>query len=122
MLVQPQVVLEDVEKLLRNIFADINNVKNLWFKLSKFLDYKKKWKFYYAWYCLYILNKKVKLVILEKFSGTNVNENDIFSEDLQNESIEDDVISVGSIVKPDDLDKINIKKIEMAFDKKSCVF
>ena len=50
--------------------------------MGKFLVYKKKWKFYYAWYYLYILNKKIKMNFIEMFSGTNVNENEIFSEEI----------------------------------------
>ncbi len=48
----------------------------------RFLNFRKKWTFYYAWYQLYILNKKVKMYILEKFLSTKINENDIFSEEL----------------------------------------
>ena len=42
-----------------------------------YLDYKKKWKFYYAFFTFYILNKKVTNRILENFAGDNVNENNI---------------------------------------------
>ena len=89
--------------------------------MGKFLVYKKKWKFYYAWYYLYILNKKIKMNFIEMFSGTNVNENEIFSEEIQDENAEDDIESVGSI-GVEEAEKIQIKHIEVAFDKTSCVF
>jgi len=68
------------------------------------------------------MNKKVKQVLIEKFAGTTVNENDIFSEDMMHENYEDEIASVDTIIKQEDYDKINIRKMEMAFDKNSCVF
>lgn len=68
------------------------------------------------------MNKKVKQVLIEKFAGSTVNENDIFSEDMMHENYEDEIASVDTIVKQEDFEKINIRKLEMAFDKCSCVF
>lgn len=39
----------------------------LWVRIQNYLDYKKKWKFYYAWFTLYIQNKKLKNKILDNF-------------------------------------------------------
>ena len=56
----------------------------MWIFTNKYLDYRKKWRFYFAWYILFILNKKVKLSLIEKFEGlNNINENDIFSEERE---------------------------------------
>lgn len=61
--------------------------------------------------------------MMERFSGTiNVNESDVFSEELQQENAEDDVNSVASNMKVDEMEKIFIKRVEMAFDKNSVVF
>lgn len=61
--------------------------------------------------------------MLERFNGTNnLNENDIFSEELQQENIDDDILSVHSNLKVDEMEKIFIKKVEIAFDKKNVIF
>ena len=43
---------------------------------------------------MYILNKKIKNRILENFSAMTVNENDIFSEELQEANADDDMASL----------------------------
>lgn len=113
--------LQEINKLLKQQFADIDRTKELWITMTLYLDYKKKWKFYYAWYTLYILNKKIQTRILDNFQGTNVNENDIFSEEIQENNMDDDLLSLDS--QPQDLvqDKINIKNKRIVFDKKACV-
>ena len=64
----------------------------MWIFTNKYLDYRKKWRFYFAWYILFILNKKVKLSLIEKFEGlNNINENDIFSEEIQPDQVENEL-------------------------------
>lgn len=62
--------------------------------------------------------------MLERFAGTStVNENDVFSEEIQQDlNMEDDVASVHSNLKVDEMERILIKKVELAFDKRSVVF
>jgi hypothetical protein len=60
---------------------------------------------------------------MEKFAGVNINENDIFSEELQEENVDDDMNSINSNMKHDEFEKLDtIKNVEMIFDKNSCVF
>ena len=66
----------------------------MWIFTNKYLDYRKKWRFYFAWYVLFILNKKVKLSLIEKFEGlNNIDENDIFSEEIQPDQVENELES-----------------------------
>lgn len=61
--------------------------------------------------------------MLERFSGiTTVNENDVFSEEIQQDNMDDDLASVHSNLKPEEMEKIQIKRVELAFDKKSVIF
>lgn len=61
--------------------------------------------------------------MLERFNGiTNLNENDVFSEEMVQDNIDDDIVSVHSNLKVEEMEKIYIKKVEMAFDKKNVVF
>jgi hypothetical protein len=61
--------------------------------------------------------------MIERFNGiSNLNENDVFSEELLQDNIDDDVLSVHSNLKAEEMEKIYIKKVEMAFDKRSVVF
>lgn len=46
---------------------------------------------------MYVLNKKIKNRVLENFAGTSVNENDIFSEEIQEANNEDDIASIPSV-------------------------
>ncbi|EGR29365.1 hypothetical protein IMG5_156920 [Ichthyophthirius multifiliis] len=109
--------LQECNKIALSVQIQIKELKKLWININNYLDYRKKWKFYFAWYILYILNKKVKISLIEKFSGiNNVNETDIFSEEIQNYQVEDE------IDQAENTEQINIKKIAMTFDKKSCVF
>lgn len=71
-----------MDNKLKAQFDRIDITKDLWISITSYLDYKKKWKFYYAWFTLYILNKKIKNRILDNFQGLQVNENDIFSEEI----------------------------------------
>ena len=77
--------------------------------------------FYFAWYYFYILNKKVKTNMLEQFTGTKINENDIFSEEII-QDIQDDINSIASDTKLEEAENINIKSPFLAFDKNSLVF
>ena len=86
--------LKELNDLLYLQFEEVEKVKALWITITFYLDYKKKWKFYYAFFTYYILNKKVSNRILENFSGVNVNENDIFSEEVQETNLEDEVASI----------------------------
>ena len=69
----------------------------MWLKINQYLDFKKKWKFYYAWFTLYLLNKKIKARLMDNFSGMNINENDIFSEEIQENDLENEIISLKSL-------------------------
>ncbi|KAL4511596.1 hypothetical protein ABPG72_012441 [Tetrahymena utriculariae] len=121
MLLKNLIVLEELNQAIKKIFDDIEEIKKMWIRVIIYLNYRKKWRFYYAWYYLYILNQKVLLQLLEKFTGTFINENEVFIEEFQTDQVEDDLGSVVSNSK-DEQDKIKIKKIEMAFDRRSCVF
>jgi hypothetical protein len=93
----------ELNSMLRSQFDEIERIKQLWISVHSYLDYKKKWKFYYAWFTMYILNKKIKNRILENFSGTSVNENDIFSEEMHEGNIEDDLASLPSAIQVDEV-------------------
>ncbi|EGR33918.1 hypothetical protein IMG5_031020 [Ichthyophthirius multifiliis] len=116
--------LYEINKKIKQSFHQIKQLKQIWQKQMQYLYYRKKWVFYYAWYQLFILNKKVKLFILEKFQSTKINENDIFSEELQNDDIfleKYDIESVDSNLRPENYDIIQIKKPQMVFDMNSVV-
>ncbi|EAR94555.2 transmembrane protein, putative (macronuclear) [Tetrahymena thermophila SB210] len=121
MLLKNVIVLEELNQAIKKVFEDIDEIKKMWIRVIVYLNYRKKWRFYYAWYYLYILNQKVLLSLLEKFTGTFVNENEVFIEEYQTDQVEDDLGSVVSNSK-EEQDKIKIKKVEMAFDRRSCVF
>ncbi|KAL4499680.1 hypothetical protein ABPG72_017220 [Tetrahymena utriculariae] len=115
--------LNEINKFAKFSQRQLDLLKKLWKQSMYYLDYRKKWRFYYCWYYLYILNKKIKVSMLERFSGiNNINENEVFSEELMMENMDDDIHSVHSNLKPDEMEKIYIKKVEMAFDKKSVIF
>lgn len=59
---------------------------------------KKKWRFLYIWFRLFIENKKIKLSMLESFEGTLINENEVFQEELKKEKKIDDDKSEKSII------------------------
>ncbi|CAD8089602.1 unnamed protein product [Paramecium sonneborni] len=114
--------LEELDHLLRNQFDKIEQTNFLWVQIQNYLDFKKKWKFYYAWFTLYIENKKLKNKILDNFQGLSVNENDIFSEELQENNLEEDIASIKSDQEQKvDMDKIDIKSKRIVFDKKACI-
>lgn len=71
---------------------------------------------------LYILNKKVKVMLLEAFAGTTVNENDIFSEELSDKINNDDIGSVASGEIIDDDEKIEIGRPNIIFDQVTAIF
>jgi hypothetical protein len=109
--------LKDLNELTKYSLSQLELLKQLWKDCMYYVDYRKKWRFYYCWYYLYILNKKVhifylffapstftqllsiivfcpkkkkfiqlKMSMLERFHGTStVNENDVFSEEIQQE-------------------------------------
>ncbi|KAL4476170.1 hypothetical protein ABPG74_009903 [Tetrahymena malaccensis] len=115
--------LNEINKFAKFSQRQLDLLKKLWKQSMYYLDYRKKWRFYYCWYYLYILNKKIKVSMLERFSGiNNINENEVFSEELIMDNMDDDIHSVHSNLKPDEMEKIYIKKVEMAFDKKSVIF
>lgn len=71
---------------------------------------------------MYIINKKVKNRVLENFTGTNVNENDIFSEEVQEANVEEDIVSLRSDLLVEEVaEKIEIKNKKLIFDKKSAI-
>ncbi|CAD8148434.1 unnamed protein product [Paramecium octaurelia] len=114
--------LEELDELLKNQFDKIESTNQLWVQIQNYLDFKKKWKFYYAWFTLYIENKKLKNKILDNFQGLSVNENDIFSEELQENNLEEDIASIKSDQEQKiDMDKIDIKSKRIVFDKKACI-
>ncbi|KAL4500954.1 hypothetical protein ABPG73_013692 [Tetrahymena malaccensis] len=121
MLLKNVIVLEELNQAIKKVFDEIDEIKKMWIRVIQYLNYRKKWRFYYAWYYLYILNQKVLLQLLEKFTGTFINENEVFIEEFQTDQVEDDLGSVVSNSK-DEQDKIKVKKEEMAFDRRSCVF
>lgn len=51
----------------------------------------------------------------------SVNENDIFSDDIQENGAEDEVASIGSGMEGVDTDKIEIKNKKIIFDRKACI-
>ncbi|CAD8070191.1 unnamed protein product [Paramecium primaurelia] len=114
--------LQELDELLKSQFEKIEQTNNLWVQIQNYLDFKKKWKFYYAWFTLYIQNKKLKNKILDNFQGLSVNENDIFSEEVQENNLEEDIASVKSDQEQKlDMDKIDIKSKKIIFDKKACI-
>lgn len=51
-----------------------------------------------------------------------MNENDIFSEELQENNLEEDIASIKSDQEQkQDMDKIDIKSKRIVFDKKACI-
>ncbi|CAD8195861.1 unnamed protein product [Paramecium octaurelia] len=116
---QTTIDMSEMDNLLKMQFKKIEETKHLWITITNYLEYKKKWKFYYAWFTLYILNKKIKNRILDNFQGFQVNENDIFSEELQEHNVDEDVNSVKSGFL--DNEKIDIKSRKIIFDKKACI-
>ncbi|CAK58161.1 unnamed protein product (macronuclear) [Paramecium tetraurelia] len=114
---QTTIDMSEMDNLLQMQFKKIEETKHLWITITNYLEFKKKWKFYYAWFTLYVLNKKIKNRILDNFQGFQVNENDIFSEELQEHN--DDVNSVKSGFL--DNEKIEIKSRKIIFDKKACI-
>ncbi|CAD8096084.1 unnamed protein product [Paramecium primaurelia] len=116
---QTTIDMSEMDNLLQMQFKKIEETKHLWITITNYLEYKKKWKFYYAWFTLYILNKKIKNRILDNFQGFQVNENDIFSEELQEHNVDEDVNSVKSGFL--DNEKIEIKSRKIIFDKKACI-
>ncbi|CAD8121761.1 unnamed protein product [Paramecium sonneborni] len=116
---QTTIDMSEMDNLLQMQFKKIEETKHLWITITNYLEFKKKWKFYYAWFTLYILNKKIKNRILDNFQGFQVNENDIFSEELQEHNIEEDVNSVKSGYL--DNEKIEIKSRKIIFDRKACI-
>ncbi|CAD8103477.1 unnamed protein product [Paramecium sonneborni] len=114
--------LQELDDLLKSQFEKIEQTNNLWVQIQNYLDFKKKWKFYYAWFTLYIQNKKLKNKILDNFQGLSVNENDIFSEEVQENNLEEDIASVKSDQEQKiDIEKIDIKSKKIIFDKKACI-
>ncbi|CAD8107864.1 unnamed protein product [Paramecium primaurelia] len=116
---QTTIDMSEMDNLLQMQFKKIEETKHLWITITNYLEYKKKWKFYYAWFTLYILNKKIKNRILDNFQGFQVNENDIFSEELQEHNVDEDVNSVKSGYL--DNEKIEIKSKKIIFDRKACI-
>ncbi|CAD8090150.1 unnamed protein product [Paramecium sonneborni] len=114
--------LKELDDMLKSQFEKIEQTNNLWVQIQNYLDFKKKWKFYYAWFTLYIQNKKLKNKILDNFQGLSVNENDIFSEEVQENNLEEDIASVKSDQELKiDMEKIDIKSKKIIFDKKACI-
>lgn len=50
-----------------------------------------------------------------------VNENDIFSDEIQENGVEDEIASVASGIEGVDTDKIDIKNKKIVFDRKACI-
>ena len=59
------VVLDDLMDLYKNVNEAKLKCNKFWKKLLIFLSQKKKWRFYYAWYHLFILNKKLKSAMID---------------------------------------------------------
>jgi hypothetical protein len=70
--------LTELTEIIRPNFATMELINDNWKDLARYFEIQKKWKFYYAWYILYVKNEKLKPVILEYF-GTEVHEEELFS-------------------------------------------
>ena len=49
----------DLTELINTVKPNFNTMEIIndeWKELAKYFDYQKKWKFYYAWYTLYVKN------------------------------------------------------------------
>ncbi|EGR32786.1 hypothetical protein IMG5_070680, partial [Ichthyophthirius multifiliis] len=110
----------EINQIIEFTFYQLLELKQKWVEIRKYLRFRKKWIFYFAWYYFYILNKKLKIYMLEKFQGTKINENDIFSEEIQND-LQDDIQSIGSNLKFEEVENVNIKNSIVAFDKNSLI-
>ena len=94
-------------------------VKLMWRNLFSITENKRKWRFYFIWFTLFLLNKKIKQSYLVGFEGKLINENDIFVQDLKIEKNNDDDLSVKSI-ELDEQDNLIIPidyKSQLVFDK-----
>jgi hypothetical protein len=65
---------------------------------------------------LYILNKKIKNAVLDIFQGTSISETFLFSEEMPNSNLQDDVISQDSNDEEEDK-PIEIKNSKLVFDR-----
>jgi hypothetical protein len=74
--------LTELIEIVRPNFSTIESINDGWKDLAKYFEVQKKWKFYYAWYLLYVKNEKLKPVIIEYF-GTEVHEDELFSLDAK---------------------------------------
>ena len=59
------IVLDDLMDSYGKVTDAKKKCRKLWKNLVKYLSYKKKWRFYYAWYHLFILNKKLKAAVID---------------------------------------------------------
>lgn len=56
MLLKNVINLEELNQAIKRVFEDIEEIKKMWIKVVVYLNFRKKWRFYYVWYYLYILN------------------------------------------------------------------
>ena len=97
-LLQRKVVLDNLITINSENNAFLESGIESWKKIQHQLQYKKKWKFLYVWFRLYIQNKKIKQQMIESFEGTLINENDVFQEEMKVEKKLDDDKSEKSII------------------------
>lgn len=74
LLKQQLIVLDDLMEINADILQTNSICMLLWMKQIEYLKQKKKWQFYYAWYQLHILNKKIRNSLIESFSGYVISE------------------------------------------------
>jgi len=82
MLLKNIINLEECNQAIKKVLEEIEAIKGMWKRVIVYLNYREKWRFYFAWYTLYILNQKVSVALMEKFSGNQVNENEVFFEEF----------------------------------------
>jgi hypothetical protein len=75
------------------------------------LKQKRKWWFYYAWFQVFILNKKLKNAVLETLQGTMVSEVFLFAEDEVINLQQEEIKSQGSD------EEVPIKSSNLVFDR-----
>lgn len=59
MLEKEDINLSSCNQLLKENFEEIKKLQKLWKEMTKYLEYRKKWSFYYAWYafcCAYFIS------------------------------------------------------------------
>lgn len=65
-----KVNLTDLINIVEPIFKAMDSVNDGWKELAHYLDQQNKWKFFYAWYLLYVKNEKLPPSFLELFSDS----------------------------------------------------